>query len=200
VTAATVLALATVGLSACTSKVGQAAVVGGHHISDGTVGKYVQSNGPAPSGATAVIPKVQVLSTLIQGRIFAGVLANSKGGVPTDAELAKLEPEAAANVVQVSAADLTKQIVPLGYKASFTGQVFRTAELEYVLVQRLKPKSEADLDKEIAAAKQSVQVSQRYGSWDKSTLSVTSTGNAGVPSFLKLGSDVQAVATTVPSN
>jgi hypothetical protein len=192
VTAAMTLVLATAGLSACTSKVGVAAVVGSHRITESTVSGYVQQSGTTTTAAAnSIPPKVQVLATLIQSELFAAALSVTTGGIPSAEALAKYHDAAVVNVLQIQAVganadrSISTQIVTLGYKARFTAEIIRSAELEYLLVKRINAASLADLQKAISPANQSVQVSQRYGKWDPKQLLITTANHAGYPSFMK---------------
>jgi hypothetical protein len=192
-TAAMTLALAVTGLSACTSKVGVAAVVDGHNITEATVASYVSPGTPAKATASTVAPpKVQVLSTLIQDKLFAATISRTKGGLPDAAGLAKYHDVAVQNVLQLSqtgaAADKTilNQITQLGYRAKFVHELIRSVELNYLLVIRLQAKTQGDITTAVTKANKPVVVSGRYGKWDLNQFSVVSTGSSGRPSFFKL--------------
>ena len=196
VTAALTVVLACAGLTACSSKVGVAAVVGGHRITESTVSGYVAPAGPTVAStspaASSVPPKVQILETLIQNDIFMAALAFTTGGAPDAAVLAQAHDAAVENVLELqsggAAADksLNTELVSLGYKPGFTAIVVRSAELQYLLITRIKATTSAQVHAAILRAHQSVQVSQRYGTWDPTTLAITTTNGAGLPSFVKL--------------
>ena len=58
-----------------------------------------------------------------------------------------------------------------------------------VLEQRVKEDgSGTNTNAAISKVKIPVQISPRYGTWDPSTLSLTSDGGAGLPSFVRLPS------------
>jgi hypothetical protein len=191
------LGLAVGGLTGCDSKVGQAAIVGGHRISESDLGAYVTPAGPSPSVIAAasaakqhVYPKTEVVQLLVQQQIFQRVLAKH-GGVPSAGELAQLHDQAASTFLgtQLTGAQLdsflAKQQGSYGYSSKYAHLLLRTVELEAALAVKLKARSLADLTKAVDKQHLTVQVNPRYGKWTPSTLSLGSPA-ANVPNFLKL--------------
>ena len=116
-----VMALALGGLTACDSKVGQAAIVGGHRISESDLGKFLSPAGPSPSALSAaanagqgLYPKTEVVQFLVQQELFTQALAKN-GGVPSKGELATLHDQAAATFLgtQLTGAELNHESVRL---------------------------------------------------------------------------------------
>jgi hypothetical protein len=191
------LAFAVGGLTACDSKVGQAAIVGGHKISESDLGGYVTPAGPSPSVLAAasaahqhVYPKTEVVQLLVQQQIFERVLAKH-GGVPSEGELAKLHDQAASTFLgtQLTGAQLdsylAKQQGSYGYSSKYAHLLLRTVELEGALAVKLQAKALSDLTSAIDKQHITVQVNPRYGKWAPSTLSLGSP-DSNVPNFLKL--------------
>jgi hypothetical protein len=191
------LALAAGGLTACDSKVGQAAIVDGHRISESDLGVYVTPAGPSPSVLAAasaasqhVYPKTEVVQLLVQQQIFERALAKH-GGVPSEGELAKLHDQAASTFLgtQLTGAQLdrylAKQQGSYGYSSKYAQLLLRTVELEGALAVKVRARSLADLTAAVAKLHLTVQVNPRYGKWTPSTLSLGSP-DSNVPDFLKL--------------
>jgi hypothetical protein len=208
-----VTALAMGGLTACDSKVGEAAIVGGHRISESELGKYVSPAGPVPSVLSAaakagqeVYPKTEVVQILIQQQLFERTLAKN-GGVPTAGELAKLHDQAAATFLgtQLTGAALDSYLKSAqgnyGYAAGYAAQLLRTIELEAALAVKVKAQSLADLAAAVNKLNINVQVNPRYGKWDQKTLTLGGP-TSNIPDFLKLGgvSTPSTAATAAPSN
>lgn len=203
----TALALAATGLTACTSKIGQAAVVGTDRISTKTVDTFVNPAGPtaaatAQQQGTPTPPRVFVLETLIQRDLFRAALAATPGGVPSDEQLRAVHDQVASQVTQgqVVGADFdkayTSQLVALGYRASLAPVLIEVGELEYVLAKNGNVTTLPQLLALIGRAHRSVSVSPRYGSWDASQLTLSTDTKSGRPSFLTIGSDTQTSASS----
>jgi hypothetical protein len=201
------LALAAGGLTACDSKVGQAAIVGGHKISESDLGGYVTPAGPSPSVLAAasrarqqVYPKTEVVQLLVQQQIFERALAKH-GGVPSEGELTKLHDQAAATFLgtQLTGAQLdsflAKQEGSYGYSSKYAHLLLRTVELEGALAVKLQAKALADVTAAIGKLHLTVQVNPRYGKWAPGTLSLGSPAT-NVPDFLKLPSASPAAASS----
>ncbi len=189
-------ALTAAGLSACTTKVGAAAIVDGYRISDSDVAGYVALAGPTDAVKQAadqqgqrIEPKVQALSTLIQAQVFTAVLKGTSG-VPTDAQLAAQHDEAVQRLLGAAAGgdkfdqQLITQARSYGFTKKFAGLVVRTAELENELVNQIKASSLADIVAFIGKHPVSVNVSKRYGTWTPSSLSLSDDPAAGLPGFV----------------
>lgn len=197
VAAAAAIALVVGGLSACDTKVGQAAIVDGHHISESDLAGYVTLAGPssqvlakASTAGQSVDPKIDVIQILIQRRLFEQALEKN-GGLPTSGELAALHDRAAATFLgtQLTGTKLDNYLQgtqgSFGYAAKYANELLNTIELEAALAVRIQASSLADLTAAVNKLHATVQVNPRYGTWNPSTLSMggpTST----VPDFLKL--------------
>ncbi|MFN2518989.1 MAG: hypothetical protein ABR604_08120 [Jatrophihabitantaceae bacterium] len=194
---AALMAVAAGGLTACETKVGQAAIVDGHRISETDLGSYISPAGPSPSVLAAaaqagrgVYPKSQVVQILVQQQLFESVLARN-GGVPSNGELASLHDQAAATFLgtQLTGAKLDAYITSAqgayGYAAKYAKALLRTIELEAALVVKLKARSLSDLVAAVATLHLTVQVNPRYGKWDPKTLALGGPETT-IPDFLKL--------------
>lgn len=203
--AAAVLALG--ALAACQTKVGQAAVVGGHAISDSQVASYITRTGPSAAvisaaqqqGQTLPPPRLEAASTLIQQQLFT-VALDRTGSVPTQAQLAALHDETVQRFFQSSLKGdefdqaLVKQAEQYGFTAGFAPLVVRSAELEDAYANRIKATSTSDLISALSKLAIPVSVSGRYGSWDLKSLSLSTDEQAGLPSFITFGSGATADA------
>lgn len=208
-------ALAMGGLTACDSKVGQAAIVGDHRISESDLGKYLSPQGPVPSVLAAaakagqsVYPKTEVVQILIQQELFDRALAKN-GGVPTKGELATLHDQAAATFLgtQLTGAALDSYLKSAqgnyGYAAGYAGALLRTIELEAALAVKVKAQSLADIVTAVNKLHIRVEVNPRYGKWEPKSLTLGGP-TSNIPNFLKLDSlspsPSPTAAATAPSN
>jgi len=205
------VALAVSGLTACETKVGQAAIVDGHRISESDLGTYVAPAGPSPSVLAAasaakqgVYPKTDVVQVLVQQQLFERTLAKN-GGVPTEGELATLHDKAAATFLgtQLTGTQLDSFLESTqgsyGYAAKYAHALLRTVELEAALAIHINATSLADVTAAVNTLHPKVQVNPRYGKWDRATLSLGNP-NTNVPDFLKLAGVSSATPTpTAPA-
>lgn len=190
-------AVALVGLatlSACDTKAGAAAVIGGQRINQGEVDKYLVASytvpPPSPGQQQRPVPRSFALNTLIETDLLTRVL-ESEGGVPSDGELAALHDEALSVQLQLQQtgaqadATLTNALVNIGLKPSFTEAYLRQVELKQAVIDRIHAQRQSD----IAAAENKlgvgVSVSGRYGSWSHTEGQLAS---YAPPSFIQLGS------------
>lgn len=175
---ATVLAT---GLSACSTKVGAAGVVDGTRISESDVNDYVVPGGTNPPQA-----KSFVLTFLVKEKLYESYLS-TRGGIPSDAQLASLHDSAVAGVLSSSlgtgaAADaqIDTVLTNAGVKTSFRPTILRSAELETKAFADLG-KSAADFFAAVRAADIKVSISPLYGSWNLDQQDVAA---ATAPNFL----------------
>jgi hypothetical protein len=197
-------ALALVGLAGCDSKVGTAAVVGGRHISDSDVSRYltpqskpftIQSSSGTPS---TIVPRSYVLSVLIRDEVLTRTLTATKGGMPSQSTLASTEQQLTQGA---SEADQQKQYTQYGFTPAFAAVDLRDTTLEEILAQRVgATSSAAPLLKAINKQHVTVSVSGRYGTWDASTLSLSYAPAAGAPSFVQLHSATYADETSAATS
>ncbi|PZS31378.1 MAG: hypothetical protein DLM58_11930 [Pseudonocardiales bacterium] len=191
------LALVMGGLSGCDSKVGQAAIVGGHRISESDLSKYLTPTGPSPSVLAAaskanqgVYPKTEVIQILVQQKLFELTLAKN-GGVPTDGELASLHDQAAATFLgtQLKGAAFDSYLKSVegnyGYGSQYAQALLRTIELEAALVVKIKAQSIQDVAAAVNKLNITVQINPRYGKWSPENLSIGAP-SATLPSFIKI--------------
>lgn len=163
-----VVAAATLGLSACDTKVGAAAVVNGNRVSEQTLNKYLTPKSqPIPSSNGASTPPRQfVLSTLVQIEAYKRVLA-AIGGQPSDSDLAKAKDV----LLQGGSEDQLRQnVTSLGLAPSFTDAFLRSQELLSMLRQRLS--SAAAAAAAVKKADLHVSINPRYGTWNDQSLSL----------------------------
>lgn len=200
-TVAVAVLVAAATVTSCSSKVGTAAVVGGHSISDSTVAGYLTPAGPDPSaisaaqaqGQTLQPSRAQVLSQLITQDVFRSALAHS-GSVPTAAELAAVHDDAVALIGQAQVGGteydnaIRTQMGTYGFTDEFADVIVQTYELEYLLVKQVQASSATELLAAITKLDIPVTVSGRYGTWVPSQLTLDTTGGAGLPSFVTFAS------------
>lgn len=197
-TTALAATLAVAGLAGCRTNVGVAARVGGERITESDVNGYVTPTGvPASVAAqqkaasqTAPSPRSQALQYLIQEKIFKQTLAYV-GVRPTAGELAAAHDPAAQlllSQVQLTGAALDnalrKQVPNAGLRPKFVATFLRVQELEYILIQKRQLKQLSELLALVKKAKITVSVSQRYGTWSPSSLSLD--GKPVIPSYLSV--------------
>lgn len=175
-----VCALGAVTLAGCDSKVGTAAVVNGHKISESTLANYVTPAAKplqSSDGTSSVAPRTFVLQYLIRSQIFERVLNSNNDPVTSDL----LDSARTQALAGGSEADLVKQVTGVGLSSSFEKEVLRYQEL-YTLIG-----SKLGADKANAALAKSsdkIVVNPRYGSWNSKTISLTDLSKAQLPSFL----------------
>jgi hypothetical protein len=208
IAASAVVATAALGLTACESKIGQAAVISGHGIGEGTLNEYVTVQGPnaaakaqAAQNKVSLQPKVDALSQLIVEQVFSTTLARLNGKIPTAAALAKQHDTVAQSFFQTSLTGaqfdsaLDTLLAGQGYTRAYRPVLVRSLELEFTLIQQVKASTPADLAKVIAKERVTVSVASRYGSWDPNNLTLTGDGRAGLPSFVT-GAAISTASTT----
>ncbi len=195
-TAITLAVLAMGALSACQTKVGQAAAANGATLSDSDVTSYLQAGtGPyKDSSGQRVVPKILVLTTWIRTQLLNAAIA-AHGGAATTSEL-----NAANSAVQAgnSIDQAEKAYAKYGYTNKFGDLLFDQTVRLVVLVERLSkthnPTKALQLlssgqagnaiGSTIAATKTPVDVSPRYGTWDARSLAVNGSSKAGQPEFV----------------
>jgi hypothetical protein len=183
-------AVAVLGLTGCDSKIGTAAVVGGHRVSDSDVQQYltvdakpfsVQSQSGAPQ---TIVPRSYVLTALIREELFSKALAKTSGGMPSQGEINSAEQQLTQGA---STAQQEKQYTQYGFQGSFAALDLRDSALEGLLAQRVGATTDAaPILKAIEDLHLSVSVSGRYGSWDESALGLKTAPADGAPSFVQL--------------
>jgi hypothetical protein len=189
-----IVALAAVGLSACDSKAGSAAVVNGNKVSDGDLNSYLSSN-PQPiqlSSGSSVPARLFVLRALVNN-LIAPRLLHATGGPASASDLAKIKAQLLA---QTSEQQLTVEFGKLGLSSSFVQPYLAEQEVFRVLSSRLT--SAAELATASKKAALSVSVSPRYGSWDAANLAVLDLSKKQLPGFLTIDGALpgDAAATT----
>ena len=176
------VALAGVGLSACESKAGSAAVVNGDKISEKTVSSYLTPSAAmyTTSAGQVVIPRQLVVETLINERLY-GELYAENGGKPSAAALAATDTQILQGTTK---ADIVRQSLASGYQPSFTDIRIHVVEMQALLQGRFG--TQAALKTAVDKLKFSVSLSPRYGKWDPTQLGVTQLGKKTLPDMLTL--------------
>jgi hypothetical protein len=187
---AAVAALATVGLSACQLKAGEAAYVNKTSISESEVGSYVNVDAPAPDSGS-IGAKSFVVQELVKKTVLND-LAQEIGKVPSDSDLSTLHDTALSQVFQTTvsgaAADsqLRSAAASKGLKPSFDSLYIRNVELSTAIgdyLQSASTTAQANLQKKLGEMK--VRLNPRYGTWSLNNLAVDGTT---MPSWLKSAS------------
>jgi hypothetical protein len=192
----TLVAVAAATLTACQTKLGQAASVNGVILSDSDLGTYLQPGaGPyTDSSQQRVVPKILILTTWIRTQLIDAAIAEH-GGTATPAEL-----NAANSAVQAanSIGQAEKAYAKYGYTNKFGDLLFDQTVRIVVLVERLAKNSDPAkalqllssgqannaIGSTIVATHAPVEVSPRYGVWAPRSLSVNGSGKAGAPDFV----------------
>jgi hypothetical protein len=184
------------GLSACDTKAGAAAFVGGDRISDGDVSRFLTAKStPYRNNAQAEVrPKSLVLATLIQQRLLEHGLA-AKGGAPTDAELDAFK----TGVLQgLSDDQLTAEITGSNYTAAFEAAFVRAQEMFALLGQRVGATTGGEVIAALDQMNVPVRVSARYGTWDGSQLALRNGVDPELSPVLTLEPTTPAAAAPQP--
>jgi hypothetical protein len=166
-------------LSGCQSKIGAAAIVGGHTITETKVSGLVTPDSKpfTPSGGTdQIVPKAYALQTLIQTQIFTAQLA-SIGVHPTAAD----QLAAATTALQgATTADETKLLAGYGFSNSFGPLYVQSLALLQIVEDHAVSTAQQSKASDFFA-KFPVNVNPRYGKWSGANLSIDA---AGPPAFL----------------
>ncbi|MDQ1732767.1 MAG: hypothetical protein QOK10_2926 [Pseudonocardiales bacterium] len=191
-----VVAAAGIGLSACDSKVGTAAVVNGDKISERSLNGYVTPNAAPIQGSdgSSTPARQFVLAALVRNAVFQRLLSVT-GPVPSAADLTA----AKAKVLQGgSEAQLSHSITTSGLDASFTGEYLR--QLEYLTILQTRVTTDAQLTEAQKKAAVAVSISPRYGSWDPSKLTVAALNKKQLSPLVTIdGSSLPGDASPSPS-
>jgi hypothetical protein len=195
-TALTLAVLAMGALSACQTKVGQAAAANGATLSDSDLSSYLEpGTGPyTDSSGQHVVPKILILTTWIRTQLLNAAIA-AHGGAATSSEL-----NAANSAVQAgnSIDQAEKAYAKYGYTNKFGDLLFDQTVRLVVLVERLSKTNDPTkalqllsggqagnaIGSTIVATHTPVEVSPRYGEWDARSLAVDGSAKAGVPDFV----------------
>jgi hypothetical protein len=202
-TVLTLVALAAGTLTACQTKVGQAAAVGGATLSDSALSDLVQPGASTYTDqqGTEIVPKLNALTTWVRNELVKATIA-AHGGTATANEL-----NAARSAVNDSGvpAQAFKANRGNGYSSGFFELLDQQYALLTVLIERLSKTTNPSrafnaflsgqanqaFASAIVATKTKVEISARYGTWDPRTLAVTSVADnphAGAPAFVHFGS------------
>jgi hypothetical protein len=200
-------AVSVAGLCACSSNIGQAAIVNGHRISESTVASYLNPKGPTAKALARVEAnggafqaRSEVLSELIRESLFAQAAARLPHGGPSNAKLNSLHDEVAQAQFGSQLAgtafdkELDAQVAALGFRSNFTTLLVRVAELEDFYATTSKVQSSADLLKSLNKLGITITVSPRYGKWDGTQLALTEQPDVGRPAFVSFAPTAPAAA------
>lgn len=196
----TLVALALSALTACQTKVGQAAQVNGVSLSDSALSDFVQP-GAAPytdqQSGGQVVPKLNALTNWIRNELIEATIT-AHGGEATTQEL----NNSRSVIAQAGLRDqVAKANAGKGYSDSFFTLLSDQYALLVVLIQRLAKKGTAGqafnllesgranqaFVAAIKATPATVEISPRYGTWDKQNITVSEKPNAGAPGFVSFG-------------
>lgn len=188
--AAAVVTAGALVLTGCDSKVGTAAVVNGHKISESTVSGYLTPTAQPLQGqnGSSTAPRTFVLQYLIRTQIFERVLTTklkTKNQTLTDALLDGAKTAALSGASEDA---LTKQITSVGLSSSFEPQVLRYQELYTLIGTEFDVTTTAGqnaANAALAGSNDKVVVNPRYGAWDAKTITLADLSQAQLPSFLK---------------
>ncbi len=184
-------ALMLVGVTACQTKVGQAAVIGKTTISETEVGSYVEADAPAPASGS-IGAKAFAAQELVKKVVLAKLSLVIGTRVPSDEALATLHDTALSQVFQttVSGADADKQLraaaAQKGLKPAFDALYIHNIELSTAIgeyLQNATTAQQAALQKSLSSIH--VKLNPRYGTWSLDNLAVDDTT---MPSWLKSAS------------
>lgn len=198
-------ALAVAGLAAalltgCQSNVGAAA-----HVEDKTISvadvddriTTVSDDDAAKLGRTSsqlrVLNRQTVLIFSVREVLFEQVW-RQRGGLPPQPRLDQKHDAAiqylfgsSGTATGAAGDDAVREALETnGVKPGFADTMIRAAELELLLADEIKAGSEADVIALVNDAGIDVRVSERYGSWDSSSLTL---GAPATPSYLVRGPD-----------
>lgn len=193
------LAVALSGLTACQTKVGQAAAVNGQTLSDSALTGYVQP-GASPyvdQSNTQVVPKLNALTNWIRNRLIEATIAQHGGPVTTQ------ELNNAQSVVVQSGlpAQIKQANRSHGYTSKFYDLLTEQYTLLVVLIERLAKTGNAGqafnilqsgrantaFVNAINSAHVPIDLSKRYGTWDPNGLHLSTDPAAGSPDFVTFG-------------
>lgn len=191
--------MAALSLSGCDTKVGTAAVVNGHKISESTLNSYLtDSTQLIGDPASGTPPRNFVLNLLVFNELAPEILSHTPGGPVKDKEL----QEATLPALQGGTEDDLRQLIQqVGLKQSFEPVYLNY--LRYRTVLRTRISTAAELDDAIKASHIAVSVNPRYGTWDTENRAVRQLASSQLPSNVKLGitlpGDPQPGNTATPS-
>lgn len=209
----TALALAATGLTACSSKIGLAATVGDRHLTINELNKQVKRDAaPYPdrqTGAT-IYPTTFALQAWVQDQLFSLALSKATGvKAPAGADVHQVLAALNTAIGSDPAAYFRMTYDKLGYTSEFGALVLHQQETLLLLAHSFEPTVAAtqlltdlqssqalnnDLLKALNGLHVPVSVAGRYGAWDPKTFGLSSARNAGLPSFVTIGTDTQAAA------
>ena len=213
----TALVLAATGLSACSSKIGLAATVGGSHLTLKTVDNAVKRDA-APyvdqSSGSTIVPKQNVVGTWIINELIERAIVTKQGSPATKAQITDAEGVLRSLAGGDPETVFNKEATADGYTVGYTTLEISQAEHLIVLAHLLEPtKSSAVAFQDVESAQAphdnlialvakgagQVTVNARFGAWDEKGLALTSGADAGLPSFVKIGPDTQPGASATPA-
>lgn len=196
-TAAALVAATT--LSACHTNVGEAVSVGGHEISQSRLNGYLLADGP-DTAAKAQLRSIvqsqgQTLGTLPAARPLAlhflieeQLLENSLHALGKSPTGAQLQREKAAIASGGGAGNRLIRLLfrSVGLQQDMVPIYNRVEELERLLNSQVHASTAAQFSSYVTKHGGKVDLNPRYGTWDPTTLSVTTSRSAGLPGYLTL--------------
>lgn len=197
--------LAVSGLTACQSKVGAAAYVGAHRITESSINNQVHPLTEAEAAVVGIPTATQigsvrslVLQYEIRNELMDRMLASLK--IRPLAEQLNEVHDAALNEIFGGSSDATgaagddallKAVTSIGADPGFAKTILLSTQKELIVRSETGAQDATGVAAELAKLKVAVKVSPRYGNWNAKSLEVTS---AELPSFLKVAERTEAAA------
>ena len=123
-------ALAVVGLAGCDSKIGTAAVTGGHKVTDSDVTRYLTAKAKpfsvqsSTGAAQTIVPRSYVLTAIIREQLFTKTLAATKGGLPSESDLTSAQQQLTQGATQAQDGPLAGPTGRHVHRAAVPGGAF----------------------------------------------------------------------------
>jgi hypothetical protein len=184
---AVALMLVVTGLAGCRTNVGTALRIDGHRISESSVNAYVTPDAqPVPvqlsqTKTVQAAPRSIVAQTLIDLVSYRKIIAQTPAGLPTTAQLQQVEKSLLAG--KSAEAFATSNGIK-GFTSAFDAKFVERQAYDSIIGQ--ESSNGVDVQKAVSAIKISVTVSPRYGTWDRTSLSILGAKYANTPSYLTL--------------
>lgn len=199
-TAVAAAALAVVGVSACSTKVGAAAFVDGQRISETEVAHYFTATAePAQTqdssgNVVSTAPRAFVLSAIINIKIYDEVLATPPARKPTAGQISAAEAQSLGTTTLAAA---EASYVQHGYEAKVVPLLLQEQALQTIIQNQVS--AGVDVQAIVKKLPFKVTVNPRYGTWDKANLELNTSATAGLPSFLTITKGTATTPAATPS-
>lgn len=170
-------------LTGCSTKVGSAAVVDGHKISESSLNSYLGPDAKPiqVSQTETTSARAFVLQFLVASQVF-GDLVQQQHASDADRQAAR------QSVLGTNTDDqLISQLASVGIKSKFEPLYAQTLG-DYAILNKAANNDSAKIAAQ--AAKIRVSVNPRYGSWNATSLQLADLATSQLPSFLKIDSSL----------